>query len=295
MGLLSLFSAQERESARSRKNYAQAEEILRSKLLSFRQNAIHDILFKYPEAPILLNHLDRRFMVVDKGNKQLLIGKFADDYFPKLDYVADTASVAERQIALNKFQLELEKRNGNIGPEAKQKFEQVQRWLSKSTLTSFREKGYAITGSAELEYIIGGSLFLNGTQIAKATIWKPQPKGYFAARILKEVLEVSDARPGTQKLIFYTRDNDPIGQGQKMGYEIMFDRSLLALHPASKKAFLDTIVNLRDFLHVMEDDFRAHGERIEDSQLEYTNPQSANCLDSVDRGEDQSIESRYLL
>lgn len=295
MGILSLFSPEVREAARSRKYYAQAEEVLRTKRLSFRQNAIRDILFKYPDAAILLNSLDRRFMVLDKGNKQLLLGKFADDYFPRLDYVSDTASVAERQQVLNAFQLELEKRNGNIGREAKQRFEQGSRWLSDSTSACFREKGYAITGSAELQYIVGGTLFLNGVQIARATIWEPQPKGYFATRILKQVLELAHTRPGTQTLTFYTVDCNPIGEGQKMGYEIMFDRSLLALQPASKKAFLDTIMNLRDFLHCMEDHFRDNAEGADESKVDYAWRQAADCLDSADRDDDQSIESRYLL
>ena len=80
-----------------------------------------------------------------------------------------------------------------------------------------------------------------------------------------------------------------------MGYEIMFDRSLLALQPAYKKAFLDTIMNLRDFLHCMEDDFRDHAKGTEESQLHYTDRQSADCLDSVEWDEDESIESRYML
>jgi hypothetical protein len=92
-----------REAAKSRREYAECYKARQEKLRSFRNNAIQEILFQYPDARLLLNGLDRKFMVLLKSCGGLLLGDFADDYYPRLDYVGETASTSERCEAVARF------------------------------------------------------------------------------------------------------------------------------------------------------------------------------------------------
>jgi hypothetical protein len=290
MGFLDIFSKERRETLKSKWEYNDCYRARQGKLLSFRKHAIKEIMFRYPDARLLLNRLDRRFMVLLKSSGVLLVGKFADDYYPPLDYVGDMASTSERREAVARFRSELGNCTGNICKEEMPRFLNVSRWLSQTIVESFKTKGFAVTGSAELENLVGGSLFLNGTRIAMASIWDPKPKGYFTAKILEELTHNAHCRPETQSLIFVTIDSYGGSGGQKMVYQIMFDRSIHLFDATNKNEFTDAIISLRDFVYDIEDYFRPGVNK-----LDWEDPDYVAVLESPDRDEDESIESRYLL
>lgn len=295
MGLLDLFSKDGRDSIKSKLEYDQCYKDQQEKLLSYRKNAIQEILFKYPDARILLNRLDQRFMVILASQGLLLVGKFADAYYPRLDYVSDFSSTEERRVAITQFNHQISLCVGNISQEAMPRFKNARCWVLHEVTNLFQSKGYAITGRAKLKYLIGGAMFLNKRQIAKATIWDTKPKGYFNAKLFDEVVQETDHRPGIQVLTFVTVDADPVGQGQEMSYEIIFDRSLHYFDKDNRNEFSDSIINLRDFIYALEDYFRPDCPGGDEDRLEYSCIHSAKRLDSPERNEDQSIESRYIL
>ena len=229
MGLISAFK-EGRAAAASKREYAACHRKRQDSLLSFRKTAILELMFKYPDANLLLNNLDRNFMVLLKDRGGLLFGGFEDDSYPQLDYISDTASTSERWEAVARFRNALE-------------------------FAKFSPKGFAIKASTEARYLIGGALFLNGTQIAKANVWDPKPKGYFSKKIFEEVLQSGDSRAGMQTLIFVTGDFD-FAESRKVNYVIHFDRSLQYFNESNRKEFAGAILNLRDFLCDVEEYFR---------------------------------------
>lgn len=301
MGFLDQFSKEGREAAKSRREYDQCYKARREKLLSFRKNAVQEIMFTYPDARLLLNRLDRRFMVLLKSTGELLIGIFADDYYPRLDYVRDAASTSERLKAVARFLNEISGCTGSISKENMHRFKNGRKWLVETESTKcFQSKGYALTGSTKLEYLQGGALFLNKRMIAKASVWDPKPKGYFSTKILERVLQDVDNLAGTQDLIFVTMDENYGGEGQKMSYEILFDRSLQYFDENNRKEFAAAVLNLRDFMYDIEDYFKPEcpmGEITAKDRAEWIEwtRRSAGCLESADRDEDRSMASRYLL
>ncbi len=293
MGFFDLFSKEGRDSARSKLEYDECDKARKARLLSFRTKASRDILFRYPDARMLVNRLDRRFMVLARTQRRLAVGKFADDYLPALDYVDDFASTGDRQASVARFRQAMSRCKGNISEEARPRFENACKWLNSGVTESFATHGYSITGGANLDHVIGGALFLNGKRIAMASIWEPKPRGYFGGRLLEEVIHKTSG-PGVQVLTFVTADNNPIGEGQKMGYEIIFDRSLNYFHEGSRREFAEAITGLRDFLYEFDDLFRPDSPGLED-RLNNIHPAAAEFLETADRDEDESIESRYLL
>jgi len=232
MGFLDLFSKEGRDAAKSRREYAACYRARQEKLLSFRKNMILATLSKYPDAGLLLNNHDRRFMVLLRSSGGLLLGTFDDGDYPRLDYVGDEASTGERCAALTRFQrgLHIHQYSTSVG--------------------------WTFSASINLDCLIGGALFLNKRQIAKATIFNPQPNGYFSAKILEEVLQGGDRRAGIQALTFVTADANARGDGQKMSYEILFDYSLQYFDENNRKEFVGAILNLQEFICGIEDYFR---------------------------------------
>lgn len=170
MGLLNLFSKNGRDSIKAKFEYDDCSKTRQARFHSYRKNAIQDIIFKYPDAQLLLNRLDQRFMIFLGSQGILQVGKFANDYYPKLDYIDDLATLEKRQTAVTQFRYQANRCVGSISEEAMPRFKNACRWLSKNVTETFQKKGYAITGKVDLKYLTGGALFLNERQIAKATI-----------------------------------------------------------------------------------------------------------------------------
>jgi hypothetical protein len=231
---------QGRDAARSKREYAECYKARQEKLRSFRENMICEILFKYPDANLLLTSVSSEFQVLLKSRGGLLLGEFADEYCPRLDYVADTASTSDRRDALARFRDEVSRCNTQF-------FEASE---------SLRSKGFDITGSISLHYLVGGALFLNGRQIAKASVRHPKPKGYFSAKLFDEVLQGGNRGAGIQSLIFVTTVYDWTDYQSEMSHEILFDHSLQYFDENNRKEFTGAILNLRDFISDIEDYFR---------------------------------------
>lgn len=293
MAFRDLFSKKGRESLDSKFEYEECFNLRRDRLLSFRKNAEHDLILKYPDARMLSNLYDSRFMVLLKNQGRLLVGTFADHYFPYLQPVSEDASVEERQLAVAAFRHEVRSCVGNIA-SGNETFESLSSWSGYSTMAkSLIEKGYAVTGETNLEYLVGGALFLNGTRIANASLWDPKPRGYFATRLQEDVIQgVQDARDW-QTLTFVTVDCNPVMQGEKMLYEIMFNRSLHRTDRASPDGLLKGVVALRDFLNEVEEFFMPDCPLCEEGRLECTPDSYGDDLATVDFSPDESVEGKY--
>lgn len=290
MGLLGLFSKDGRETKRTKLEYEECRRERQKKLLSYRNNAIQDILFKYPDAKLLLNRLDRRFMVILPRQGSLLWGKFADDYYPKLDYIVEPSNTAEMRAAITKFRFQVGRCVGNISEESMPRFKDSCRWRPQRITTSFQTKGYSDTGEFKLNYLIGGALFLNGQRIAKASIWDVKPKGYFNNKLFEMVVQNADRRPGIQVLNFVTAFSGPVGGGAKTGYEIIFDKSINQFNINNPDEFTVSILNIKDFLYTLEDYFRPGCPGGFDDKIGYTNPASESMLETAVRPRDQSSD-----
>lgn len=240
-----------REAAKSKREYAECYKARQERLRSFRSNAIVEFLFKYPDANLLLNSLDRKFLVSLKSRGGLLLGEFADDYYPRLDYVGDKENTSARSEAVARFRREVRGCEGNLSQKAMELI-----GASSEKAMSLQTKGFAIYGSTRLELLVGGALFLNGKNIATSTLWDPKPKGFLNARLYDEVLQGGDRGAGIQSLLFVTGDFDSGDNSQKMTYEILFDRSLQYFNEDNHKEFTGAICNLRDFILDVEDYFR---------------------------------------
>jgi hypothetical protein len=208
----------------------------------------------------------------------LLLGKFADDDYPRLDYVGEKATTTERAGAVARFRNRVSNGDWDFyqDPAAKSRIGQ--------------SEGFAIYGSTRLEFLVGGALFLNGKNIAKATLWDPKPKGFLNARLFDEVLHGGDRRAGIQSLLFVTGDFDSGDNSQKMTYEILFDRSLQYFNEDNRKEFIGEICNLRDFICDVEDYFRpdrpATFEGWERFSIEDAKDRAKLWFESPDRDED---------
>lgn len=291
MGLSDLFSKSGREMLKARYDYERCASLRKATLKSFRDRATHDILFRYPDARLLLNSIDPHLMLLLKSQGRLQVGMFTDQYFPRLEFVGQYAATEELVTAVASFEHDVRTCSGFIAQSRRDRFEALSRWLSD--VTTFQHKGYALTGTAELQYLIGGALFLNGQRIAVASLWHPKPRGYFSEKIL-ELFENRQRRTGTQKLTFITADCNPIMEGQKMGYSIYFDHSLLALDPQIRREFVSNVVSLRDFIYEIEEFFNPACGLCDEDRLEYTPDSFEDELSSEDLNYDQSIESRYM-
>lgn len=294
MGLFNLFSAEGRDRARAKAEYEECERSRRAALSSFRVNAMTEIMFEHPKAIIIMNRLDARFMALVEDEGTLLVGKFADLYYPHLRFVPHDANTSEFRSAVVEYKNSFGLGGSNIGRDSYPKFKNIKSWLSDRTTNNFEYKGYAVTGTADLEYMVGGSLFLNDTQIAKATKVAPKPKGYFGAVILRDVIENQEVRRGTQKLTFFTTDENPIGEGQKMGYEILFDYTIMGSDTKFRQEFLHSVVALRNFIYEMQAYYVPRLDKYDEYQTIEPDSWSVTSLDSTERDEDPSIESRYM-
>jgi hypothetical protein len=231
------------------------------------------ILSKYPDAGLLLNNQDRRFMVLLRNSGGLLVGTFDDDYYPRLDYVGDGESTSVRRAAVTRLQKRLP--------------------MYQYCAALKRNRGWTISSSVNLNCLIGGALFLNKIQIAKATVFNPQPNGYFSAKILEKVLQGGDRRAGIQSLTFVAADATDRGDGQKMSYEILFDYSRQYFDENNRKEFAGAILNLEEFICGIEDYFRFdcpnRGNSIESNDWLRENAEiiAKTWLDSPDRNEYQ--------
>jgi hypothetical protein len=235
-----------REAAKSKREYAECYKARQEKLRSFRENMILEILFKYPDANLLLTSLSDEFQVSLKSRGGLLFGKFADEYCPRLDYVADTASTRERRDVVARFRREVIRCDEKFSREA----------YEYTDVKSLRSKGFVINGSIQLRYLLGGALFLNGRQIAKASVRHPKPNG-FSAKLFDEVLQGGNRVARIQSLIFVTSVFDySLEEQRKMNHEILFDHSLQYFDENNRREFTGAILNLRDFISDIEDYFR---------------------------------------
>jgi hypothetical protein len=265
-----------REAARSKREYAECYKARQEKLRSFRENMIVEILFKYPDANLLMTSLSREFQVSLKNRGGLLLGEFADEYCPRLDYVADTASTSDRRDAVVRFRHDIDRCEMKFLEDG---------YCGRAK--SLRSKGFAITGSIELRYLLGGALFLNGKQIAKASVRHPKPNGYFSAKLFDEVLQCRNRGAGIQSLIFVTTVFDyALDEQRKMSHEILFDHSLQQFDENNRREFRGAILNLRDFICDIEDYFRldcpmAPNDRDEDWLR--ISEDTESLLDSPDR------------
>lgn len=255
MGLLNLFSKEAREAANSKREYEEWRQARKAKLHSFRMNAVHRIVSKFPDAKMLLNTLNHRFMVVLEDQGKLLVGKFADQYYPKLVYIPDTAGVVDRKAAIKDFLADVRLYQEPPSRGKSPRFETVSRFVFESSIGSFQEDGFAITGDAKLDDLFGGAIFLGKNCVAHASRKHPRPLGYLAERIFDEILRPTDSRPNIQSLVFVTADGNPGGGAQKMTYEILFDRSI-HINMAVRSDFLEQIGNLREFMFAIEPYFK---------------------------------------
>lgn len=291
MGLLNLFSREARETANSKREYEEWRQARKAKLHSFRTNAVQQIISKFPDANMLLNTLDHKFMVVLKDQGKLVVGNFADHYYPKLKYMPDTASIMDRTVAIKEFLDEVKLCQGTISKEKASRLERVRPYLSPSSVDSFQSYGFAITGQTELECLFGGAIFLGKNCIAHTSRLYPRPLGYLSERIFDEILRSTDSRPNIQSLVFVTADS--YGGGQKMTYEILFDRSI-HFDRVIRNDFLEQVGNLREFLFAIEPHFKDVTPWDPSFDADYWQTAIMH-LKSPDPNEDRSADSYYLL
>lgn len=254
--MLRLLTKEGREARRANKAYEKCYEYRQEKLFSFRQNLIKDILFKYPDAAILINAFEKRFMVLLPSQNKLLSGFFADTFFPRLDYCESMASAHEKSSAITKFQGELNHCYGNISAQFIPVVEKFGRsWLLDDYLDeSLKTVGYTIGVETELWEIMGGSVFLNNELIAKSSVIDAhhKPKGYINSAIYDKVVKDFDRLPGTQVLTFVLSAWDG-GHSYQLQYEILFDKTIHQFNENNPNEFTQSIFNLRNFIHVIED------------------------------------------
>jgi hypothetical protein len=164
----------------------------------------------------------------------------------------------------------------------------TQRYASwgRSCADSRQSKAFALMGSKKLASLVGGALFLNGRQIAKASVRHPKPNGYFGAKLFDEVFQGGNRKAGIQFLMFVTAFFDYSDKQSKLNHEILFDYSLQYFDENNRKEFTSAILNLRDFISDIEDYFRldcpmAEKNRGEDWLQDSTDTE--DLLDSPDR------------
>lgn len=293
VGIFGLISKEKREAIRSKREYDECYRSWREKILSFRSNAIRELKTKHPDACFLINNIDRRFLAIIESQGTLLVGKCADDYYARLEYVGETASTSERDEAVARFRRDVRGSLGNISPANLPRFRQSSKWLSDKTTESFKSNGFAITGSVELKYLVGGSVFLDGKRIASSSIWNPERPGYFAEAIIPAILLNVKPGPGTHYLGFLTADSNPIGEGGIISYELALDS--VVYHPVWNGKLSSPLQNFLDFLSYIERYFGPNSPVADSDKLEYTSETAAAVLEKYGRDDDESIDSRSLL
>lgn len=293
MSLHDFFSKKKRDEAAARLAYDKCRRNRELNLISFRKNAIMEIGFINPNAVFLLNRFLPDFMVLLKAEGQLLIGQFADNFSPKLPVV-----VGDDQLRAVASAYEEDVRNTQ-GVICRTRHDDFLRLASENCLDStscatFQSRGFIITGRVDVESLYGGTLLLNGSQIATSTRWNQQPRGHFSERLYQHVVLRNDDRSSDgflssnakhggrtadiSSLIFtacaYSPDGDAGGYGR---YELLFDDSEKFDQTNKSSEFAKAIMNLRDFLNEIE--------------IYFNDPRKADFEKSV-RWEDIELEER---
>ena len=293
MGLLDFFSKDARALANSKREYDDCQKFRRNTLRLFRVNAMRYFAESYPLARVVANSFDNRFMALLQDEGLLLIGRFADSYFPVLEYVSDDASIEDRSAAVAQFRNEIEKSRGYISRKSHERLDRVAPFVGDSAVRSFRTNGFAVSGSCELRFLVGGALFLNRRIIARSHIWDEKRAGYFSERIFAEIKSSNNSLTGTQVLTFVTCD-EHWGGGEKMIYEIRFDRSLQYFDKDNRREFVQNIADLEHFMLGIEGYFHSEG-LFDRENLDCLSTDCISDLENPDPPENRSVESRDLL
>jgi hypothetical protein len=267
MGFFNLFSAEGRERAKINREYEECFDSYRAKRLSFRTNAINDILFQYPDARVLANRYDPRFMALLKTG-EIRVGEFADKYLPRLDYVDDMDSASEKRMATARFRHALSHSTGNISKDMMPIFKKRFSFMDPDGM-SLMHKGYRITDTFVPEdtyygFLVGASLFLNDRKIATASIWDPQPKGYFSGKILERVIENLPIKEGLLKVSMCIVKCNWGGEWTKCGYEFVLGSLPADVDEFFRKEQVNMIINLRDFMYDIQDHIKIEAESLDD-------------------------------
>lgn len=286
MGFFDLFSSEGRRRINANYEYAECKKIRANTIRLLRYKAHESTSFKYPDCIMLFNFVDSKYMVLTPSRGTLELGRFADSYCPNVGFVEDEKNSIELIDAVDKFKGESRERAGRfISAEIRNKFINEFMW-NKDFVSNFEKNGFVITEKYELKYVIGASLFLDGRQIARSSLWKPKAKGHFSEALLQEIVEGSERNPSVRHLRFVIFICNPVGEGGKIGYDLYYSKSLNGLDKDSNKEFSRSVAQLRDFSYVLEDYFKAGAPYCDADKLEYIPEREDKHIDSLDFDED---------
>lgn len=223
MSIFDIFSKEKRERAQSIFDYDACRKHREVKLLSFRQAMRHQYSFEYPDGFILANKYCRNFIIYSKASGKLQIGDFADDFYPRIEYITEEAATEERRKEVIAYQQKLKSARGNICKSSMPKFGFVSFTDFTSHDSKVMHKGYGVFNDLSLEFIYGAALFLNGREIALSTVWDKQSSSYFAKSLQKYVIEGRPTQKGISAVELVIGYCSPINEHYNFRYEILFD------------------------------------------------------------------------
>ncbi|RKR26749.1 hypothetical protein C8C93_1997 [Acidovorax sp. 93] len=296
MGILDIFNKEKRTLALEKIEYEECHKDRRRVIDSFRKNAFDEFAFKYPDASPLMDRFNPNFMLFHKESRILRVGQFADYYAPFLHHVGTDDDSLERRAVIADYKRQISNREGVIGPDSVKKFKELTKYSSKEWAKSFCERGFVLTGALDKEYgwIYGGALFLDGVQIAKASVCNPKPANYFSEKLFENIIKNKKSTPtGFSSLVLTMGRGHVCYSPSKYHHEIIFDNTIIRDKSKIQPVYNDPIILLRNFLCAIEGEF-SNPNSFNINKMDFVTQQWEELFDSHEMPEkDDSIESEY--